>query len=357
MNEPDDLDVTFVVAVRNGVMRLTGPTGGTLAVGTQAAMNLMTFLLADHDVRETLVDESPRFHAAVEEHLLVPSKHGGASPWRGRVGDVASAYHDVAEAVSFSMEPAEHLKVEESAVRTVPRTRPVARKDGNQQDHKIRPAGHRLDGPRPGDFEDVLSRRRSHRVFSPRTVEYVALEYLLDMCFGIVGTVNPGLGNDVPFKRTVAAGSRNEQWPVVIAYNVAGLPVGSYAFIDSESCLRRLGDAPSRDALDDMTYQQGFAKTCAFALLLVSDMDELTWKYRTPSAYRLAWADAGALLQSASLVATNRDLSVVPTGALRHEDVRRTFHLLPAEFATFMLFGGHPDGASTIEKLQAGERP
>ena len=357
MDEPDDPDVTFVVAVRKGVMRLTGPTGGTLTVGARAATNLMAFLLADQDARDALVAESPRFHAAIEEHILVPSRRGGETPWRLRVGDVASTYHDLAESVSFSMEPAEHLKVEESSVRSVPRARPVARENGEQQDHVIRPAGPRLDGTRRGDFDEVLSRRRSHRVFSRRPVELDALEYLLDMCFGIVGTVDPGLGNDVPFKRTVAAGSRNEQWPVVIAYDVAGLPTGSYAFIDSESCLRRLGDAPSRDALDEMVYQQGFAKTCAFAVLLVSDMDELTWKYRTPSAYRLAWADAGALLQSMSLVATNRDLSVVPTGALRHEDVRRAFDLLPAEFATFMLFGGHPLGPSTIERLQAGERP
>lgn len=173
---------------------------------------------------------------------------------------------------------------------------------------------------------------------------------LLLNVFGIQGEVDPGFGNILPFKSYIAAGSRHEQWPLVVVYDVLGLIPGVYVFDDSSAQLVPTTLSMTRAWLDDLTAAQGFAKTCAFCVLLVSDLDELTWKYRTPAAYRLAWANAGACLQNLSLAGTSVGIGGVPTGALNEGSTRRAFGLLPNEIPTFYYFAGYPRGLPTAMK-------
>jgi SagB-type dehydrogenase family enzyme len=346
------VEVTLNFSLAAEDVFVEGVQGGGLRLNTKAARELLLYLAGADYEREDVEGRSPELVRAIHQVLVPTSEESATTAWRSRVGRSASFYHDQADAVIYTLEAAAHLADKSERVRQVPAHR-ISPKDARPP---INIASAQGDGVPGATFDAVLDARRSHRVFRRESLPFQDLAYVVNRTFGSLGEVDPGFGNKVPFKRTVAAGSRHEQWPIVVVYDVDGVASGTYSFHDEDSTLRYFSAAPTRAELDDLTFNQGFAQTCAYALLLVSDMDELTWKYRTPSAYRLAWADAGAMLQTLSLVSTARGLGSVPTGAMQHESVRARFQLHPSEFATFFVFVGRSESGSTVAKLRAGQR-
>jgi SagB-type dehydrogenase family enzyme len=192
-------------------------------------------------------------------------------------------------------------------------------------------------------FEDVRMSRRTIREFSGETVSRGSFEDALLGTFGIE-TMFSQSGDlpDLPGKAFMSAGALHELWPAVVVYNVEGVSPGTYVFNDSDSSLSRLGSAPSRESLSEMARGQKYADDCAFALILISDLDQISGKYTGPSAYKLALVDAGCALQMFGMSLTAVDLGGVPTGAIDTQKVTDWLSLADYETPLFIFFCGCP---------------
>lgn len=337
----------FILLIEGSDCYAVTINGNTMQVKGRAASQLLEWRLAETaNLRQVVERISPDFFAAVQRLFHDTVDQGEkVADWQSRIGALASAYHSVASQVLYIKDPPETVRVALPRPRIVPCPR-----SSFVYDRAIKLSYP--EGFRDMSFAAVMADRRSYRRYKEQPVSLKAFSILVLRTFGILGEVDPGFGNILPYKTFVAAGSRHEQWPIIIVYNVDGIDPGVYAFDDSSSQLIPTTLTITRDSLDSLSAAQGFAKTCAFCVLLVSDMDELTWKYRTPAIYRLAWANAGAVLQDISLISTSVGLGGVPTGAIVERRIREKFDLLPQEIPTFLYFGGYPDGPPTVARLR-----
>lgn len=141
----------------------------------------------------------------------------------------------------------------------------------------------------------------------------------------------------------------------MVVYDIDGIAPGLYYYRDEENKLVRVADAPSREEMDEVSFHQGFARDAQFIVFFVSDLVELSWKYRSPAAYRLAWADAGAALQMFGMALTATGLAGVPTAALRADLLRTALRISNDEIVTLAFYGGLPTGRPTVETVTGPE--
>lgn len=168
---------------------------------------------------------------------------------------------------------------------------------------------------------DLLEHRHSSRTFGPTTVTQLATLLMRSSRVRDLTTVEDGY--QASHRPAPSAGARHPfDLHLAISHRVEGLSPGMYVFdavtgalvvrsqasVDSEELLSRIGD------------HLGAPAAPAAAIFLVAYLDRTLSRY--PAGMSLAWRDAGALLQTLHLCATDlrlRSCIAGVCGFLHHE--------------------------------------
>lgn len=160
-----------------------------------------------------------------------------------------------------------------------------------------------------GTLASVLARRRSVRSSAPPTLSAVAT--VLVRCLRVVEWQSESAGYVTSHRPAPSAGARHPIDVHVLAGDVEGLPIGVWQFdplscelvqtgTDHEPPLRALGEIVAAD-------------TPPAAVIAVAHLDRTLSRY--PGGLSLLWRDAGALLATLHLCATDVGLASCIVGS------------------------------------------
>jgi SagB-type dehydrogenase family enzyme len=167
------------------------------------------------------------------------------------------------------------------------------------------------------DVLGLMSRRRSNREVSGRSVSIELATKLLYSGMGITGFTNNAVVQ-LPLTMTPSGGARNPFEAYLFARNIDGLAPGIYHYSAIEHSLGRL-DAPLPEYLSAIVGGQDWADGMAGIIVLAAHFERTMWKYDDPNAYRVVLIEAGHIGQNIVLAATEAGLGTCPTAALNHK--------------------------------------
>jgi len=154
---------------------------------------------------------------------------------------------------------------------------------------------------------DILERRHSSRAFGPTTVSQVAT--LLMRSGRVRDLTTADDGYQASRRPTPSAGGRHPfDLHLAIGHRVEGLQPGMYVFDAVSGSLVVQSDAkgPPEDLLTQVGDHLGSPSAPTAVIFLVGYLDRTLSRY--PAGMSLAWRDAGALLQTLHLCATDLKL-------------------------------------------------
>ena len=171
--------------------------------------------------------------------------------------------------------------------------------------------------PRAGrGFNEVLDARRSGRTMSPQPVDLSAVGELLWRSARVIESV-PSPDMELMRRPFPSGGAVHELELYLVAGRCAGLAPGFYHYMGAEHALVQLEDAaaPAARMLDFCAQACGQGDNPPHGMILVSvRLPRLAWKYES-IAYKLALLDAGVVLQTLYLVATELGLAGTAAGS------------------------------------------
>jgi SagB-type dehydrogenase family enzyme len=195
---------------------------------------------------------------------------------------------------------------------------------------------------------DVLDRRRSGRGFGPATLGQVAI--LLMRGARVRDWTTAEDGYQVTHRPAPSAGARQPfDLHLIVGQQVHGLDAGEYLFDAVAGAL--VAAIPSRDSVDALLArvgeQLGASSPPPGAIFLVAYLDRTLSRY--PAGMSLVWRDAGVLLQTLHLCATDLQLNSCIAGTcglLCDNDAGATIDM------GCLAFGGppDPDSATSFER-------
>lgn len=166
------------------------------------------------------------------------------------------------------------------------------------------------------DFLDVLSHRRSSRLFSGEPVSFEAVSALLRWGGGITELDEP---TQTAFKTSASGGGRHPTELYLHAHRVAGLEPGLYHLNTRRDELEYVGPPQTPTALVALLGDQDWVAQSSCLVFFTSVLARSTWKYSTPRTYRMLHLDVGHLSQTFSLLAAALGLGLTFTAAIRDE--------------------------------------
>jgi SagB-type dehydrogenase family enzyme len=167
---------------------------------------------------------------------------------------------------------------------------------------------------------EVLSRRRSAREWAPPGLSAIATMLVRTLRVIEWGTAPDGYLTT--HRPTPSAGARHPFDVYLLAHEVDGLAAGSWRF-DALTCELVQSPDDHKPGLETLGEIIGQATPPA-ALVAVAHIDRTLSRY--PDGLSLLWRDAGALLATLHLCATDLDLAsciVGATGAMTYDLARR----------------------------------
>lgn len=203
----------------------------------------------------------------------------------------------------------------------------------------------RLDPPGADDspFSALLARRRTIRAFSRRKVSFAQLSALLRGTFGQTGWIDGGLLGKLISKTSPSAGGRHPIECYLVAWNVAGLPRGIYHYSVRHDALERLWSGDARGQAVAFASGQRWIAGASFICVLTAVPARTFWKYPLSAGYRFLSLDAGHLVQTFLLLATEQGLGGFMTAALQEDDIERRLGLDGvSEFPLYICGAGVP---------------
>ncbi|WP_240660122.1 SagB/ThcOx family dehydrogenase [Streptomyces sp. WAC 01529] len=167
-------------------------------------------------------------------------------------------------------------------------------------------------------LREVLTERRSIRDFASSPLPLGHLAVFLARSARVRGPLGP-LGFQQTQRPSPSGGGRHSVETYVIARKVSGLTPGAYHYDPFDHTLNRL--APWDDELaavlnTTVTMPAYMEHPPPASLLLASHAARTGWKYEG-LALSLIYRDAGCLLQTLCLTATDLGLGACPTGTMR----------------------------------------
>jgi putative peptide maturation dehydrogenase len=180
--------------------------------------------------------------------------------------------------------------------------------------------------PRPNEFDALLARRETHRLFdTARPLARAEVERLLYRVFATRGSAPMGGGLVAKRKTSPSGGGLHpvEAYPLVV--DVDGLPSGWYHYRAEQHALApiaALSTAAAREKIVALTAGQRFFASAAMLVLLTLRFPRHQWKYPNHAkAYRVMLLEMGHLGQTFYLSATEAGLGAFFTAAINDADV------------------------------------
>nr|WP_283779142.1 SagB family peptide dehydrogenase [Streptomyces durmitorensis] len=204
-------------------------------------------------------------------------------------------------------------------------------------------------GPASEQLSAVVEKRRSVRSFHERPVPLLLLAALLGRAARVRGFLPP-LEHQQTQRPSPSGGGRHSLEIYVLARAVDGLPAGAHHYDPFDHALEHLAPWDARlDELTDrlITRPGRMDRTAPVSFYLTSYTARTSWKYGR-MALSLIYRDAGCLMQTLCLTATDLGLAACPIGAI---DAPVTAPFLRDTDEELMHVGGFALG------LPAGGRP
>lgn len=192
-------------------------------------------------------------------------------------------------------------------------------------------------------MSSVLENRRTHRTFHDTPVTLEAFSTVLHYTFAPLGYQDTGPLGVQMVKASPAGGSRHDIECYVACFHVEGIPEGLYHYCGPEHALELIRSDLSRQAILDLTDQQGHCVDGAFTCFLTTVPDRIASKYRHPRAYRLWIYNVGHAAQTFALTCTALGLGPFQTAAFHDSGLEKELRIDPQEeFLTYVLGAGVP---------------
>jgi SagB-type dehydrogenase family enzyme len=180
---------------------------------------------------------------------------------------------------------------------------------------KLPPA---LDG---NDLLQLMARRRTIRSAAPTGISVRQLSDCLFAGLGITGSTKNCVGS-LPLAMTPSGGARHPYEAYVYVRSVSGLEPGIWHYSAIDHTLARL-DTDDLPKPSELLGGQEWADEMPCIIILCALLERTMWKYDDANAYRVVMIEAGHVAQNLMLAATRHGLSVCPTAALHHSEIKR----------------------------------
>ncbi|MEM8998112.1 MAG: SagB/ThcOx family dehydrogenase, partial [Acidobacteriota bacterium] len=171
-------------------------------------------------------------------------------------------------------------------------------------------------GESPGEVQRMLLERRTWRRFGGDPLPLSDLATLLRLTWGVQGWVDLKGTKPVALKTSPSGGARHSLEVYLLAFNVGGLPVGTYHYQPDTHRLVDLEIPTAPACLEEQLPTQPWFHRPAAVFFMTSIFDRVQWKYGHPRSYRLVLLEAGHFSQTFLLVATALGLAPFCTAAL-----------------------------------------
>jgi hypothetical protein len=169
--------------------------------------------------------------------------------------------------------------------------------------------------PLTRDFDTVLASRRTSRKFAGATIDLADVATVLNWTFA------PRWPVDAPELHATQTYSRGAPFVAFAMFAGDGAPAEvrhDFAAYHYDPVGGQLAYRTSADvtAWSDLLWRQDYADGAPMLLAICADWIQYQWKYRTSRAYRFAFTECGAFMQTALTVATALGLRAFQTPAI-----------------------------------------
>ncbi|MDF5752778.1 SagB/ThcOx family dehydrogenase [Spongiactinospora sp. TRM90649] len=175
--------------------------------------------------------------------------------------------------------------------------------------------------PLSDQFGEVLTRRRTHRVFTGEPVSLAQLSMALFYTFAPMQLYDAGDLGTLILKTSPCGGARHEFEGYVAILDVEDVPPGLYHY-NAEAHALELVDAEfDRARLHRLTFESEMCTPSAFVCFVTAVFERTMYKYRHSRALRVTLLSAGHLGQTFVLTSTAVGLGAWQSAAFRDEEV------------------------------------
>ena len=176
---------------------------------------------------------------------------------------------------------------------------------------------------RPGEFENVLLERRTHRRFAKGAVALADVSTLLSLVWGVQSRITSPIFGSLAHKTSPSGGARHPGEVYLMARNVTGLAHGIYHYDALRHRLETIRTGPTANRAWRYCVRQNHARDAAALFVMTAVFPRTMWKYHAGRAYRVVLLDAGHLCQTFCLTATWLGLGPFSTAALDDDLIER----------------------------------
>jgi SagB-type dehydrogenase family enzyme len=193
-------------------------------------------------------------------------------------------------------------------------------------------------------LEEVIATRRTEGALAPDPINFADLAALLHYGYGITGRVKSA-GHQRALRAVPSAGAMHPAELYVAVRAVGGVVPGLYHHDGDFSRLSCLAAGDPTSALHEACAWQEPARTAAATIFIVGSLSRTSRKYGD-RGYRYMLLEAGHIAQNLCLVATARDLAVVPIGGFLDDRANAMFRLDGiAQVALYAVCVGRPESS------------
>lgn len=177
-----------------------------------------------------------------------------------------------------------------------------------------------ISNPRVDDLLTAFGRRRSARRYTDTSISLSSLETSIYSGLGITGYLHLPGRPVFPLRYTPSPGGLAAVGGYVIARRVDGLPAGCYQFASKSGNFIQVSPYPE-ECIAKAFGGQEWASAAAAIIVLVAELETISWKYTDAGAYNAMMIEAGHIGQNIAVTASQFDLSSVFTNAISQNDV------------------------------------
>jgi SagB-type dehydrogenase family enzyme len=188
-------------------------------------------------------------------------------------------------------------------------------------------------------FDQVLTRRRTHRRFTGEDVDLATFATALFLTFGPMMLYDAGDLGTLMLRTSPCGGARHELEPYVAVLDVDGVAPGLYHYNVESHCLELLDGSFDRHRLSRLTYESEMCTPSAFVCFVTAVFARTMWKYRHPRAYRVTLLNSGHMGQTFVLTCTALGLGPWQSAAFRDDEVEAALGLDGLSEGALYMFG------------------
>ncbi|MFY1674590.1 SagB family peptide dehydrogenase [Plantactinospora sp. WMMB334] len=170
-------------------------------------------------------------------------------------------------------------------------------------------------------FGQVLTRRRTHRVFTGEPVGLAQLSTVLFYTFAPMQLYDAGDLGTLMLRTSPCGGARHELEGYVAVLDVQDVPPGLYHYNAEAHALELVDPGFDRARLHRLTYESEMCTPSAFVCFVTAVFERTMYKYRHSRALRVTLLSAGHLGQTFVLTSTAVGLGAWQSAAFRDEEL------------------------------------